>query len=55
MKIALFSDIHSNLPALEAFFKDVENHQPDVLYCLAFCYKAWQSSFLNPFVFLQIH
>ena len=24
MKIALFSDIHANLPALEAFFKDVE-------------------------------
>ena len=24
MKIALFSDIHSNLPALEAFFKDLE-------------------------------
>jgi len=24
MKIALFSDIHANLPALEAFFNDVE-------------------------------
>lgn len=24
MKIALFSDIHANLPALEAFFEDVE-------------------------------
>ncbi len=23
MTIALFSDIHANLPALEAFFKDV--------------------------------
>ena len=24
MKIALFSDIHANLPALEAFFKEVK-------------------------------
>ncbi len=24
MKIALFSDIHANLPALEAFFEDVK-------------------------------
>nr|WP_286944175.1 hypothetical protein [Allomuricauda sp.] len=24
MKIALFSDIHANLPALEAFFNDLE-------------------------------
>lgn len=34
MKIALFSDIHANLPALEAFFKDVEGRQPDAIYCL---------------------
>jgi len=25
MKIALFSDIHANLPTLEAFFKDIES------------------------------
>ena len=29
MKIALFSDIHANLPALEAFFADVEKRNPD--------------------------
>lgn len=34
MKIALFSDIHANLPALEAFFKDVDEHNPDAIYCL---------------------
>jgi predicted phosphodiesterase len=34
MKIALFSDIHANLPALEAFFSDVEARKPDATYCL---------------------
>ncbi|RXG32354.1 metallophosphoesterase family protein [Leeuwenhoekiella marinoflava] len=34
MKIALFSDIHANLPALEAFFADVEKREVDALYCL---------------------
>jgi len=34
MKIALFSDIHANLPALEAFFKDVEKRNIDSIYCL---------------------
>lgn len=34
MKIALFSDIHANLPALEAFFKDVDGRNPDSIYCL---------------------
>jgi putative phosphoesterase len=49
MKIALFSDIHSNLPALEAFFKDVENHQPDVLYCLGDLvgYNIWPNEVIH--------
>jgi putative phosphoesterase len=34
MRIALFSDIHANLPALEAFFKDVDSRQVDLMYCL---------------------
>lgn len=34
MKIALFSDIHSNIPALEAFFEDVETRNIDSIYCL---------------------
>jgi putative phosphoesterase len=34
MRIALFSDIHANLPALEAFFEDVDRRKPDAIYCL---------------------
>ncbi|HEY4335327.1 MAG TPA: metallophosphoesterase family protein [Puia sp.] len=34
MKIALFSDIHANLPALEAFFASVDEQRPDAIYCL---------------------
>jgi predicted phosphodiesterase len=34
MRIALFSDIHANLPALDAFFKDVEARNTDAIYCL---------------------
>jgi len=28
MKIALFSDIHANLPALEACFADIDSRNP---------------------------
>jgi predicted phosphodiesterase len=34
MTIALFSDIHANLPALEAFFEDLDRRQVDQVYCL---------------------
>jgi putative phosphoesterase len=34
MKIALFSDVHANLPAFEAFLKDMDTRQPDAVYCL---------------------
>jgi putative phosphoesterase len=34
MRIAIISDIHSNLPALEAVLADVARQQPDRLYCL---------------------
>ncbi|RYY57925.1 MAG: metallophosphoesterase [Chitinophagaceae bacterium] len=34
MKIILFSDIHANLPALEAFFEDIKKHNADSIYCL---------------------
>lgn len=34
MRIALFSDIHANLPALEAVMNDMDKRQPDVVYCL---------------------
>lgn len=34
MKIALFSDIHANIDALNEVLKDIESKKPDVLYCL---------------------
>ena len=34
MKIALFSDIHANLPALEACLQSMEAQKPDAIYCL---------------------
>lgn len=32
--VTIFGDIHANLPALEAVFRDIEAHQLDNLYCL---------------------
>ncbi len=34
MKIALFSDIHANLPALQAVLADIDSRNPDLIYCL---------------------
>jgi putative phosphoesterase len=34
VKIALFSDIHGNLPALEAVLRDIETFKPDAVFCL---------------------
>ena len=34
MKIAFFSDIHANLPALEAVLADIDAQKPDFIYCL---------------------
>jgi predicted phosphodiesterase len=49
MKIALFSDIHANLPALEAVFNDLENRQPDAVYCLGDLvgYNIWPNEVIN--------
>ncbi|MBW8682834.1 metallophosphoesterase family protein [Chitinophaga rhizophila] len=49
MKIALFSDIHANLPALEAFFKDVDGRNPDAIYCLGDLvgYNIWPNEVIN--------
>lgn len=34
MQLAIFSDVHANLPALEAVLADVDARQPDTVYCL---------------------
>ncbi|WP_221392133.1 metallophosphoesterase [Dyadobacter sp. NIV53] len=49
MKIALFSDIHANLPALEAFFKDVETRDTDAIYCLGDLvgYNIWPNEVVD--------
>ncbi|PZR21029.1 MAG: YfcE family phosphodiesterase [Citrobacter freundii] len=49
MKIALFSDIHANLPALEAFFKDLDSRKPDTVYCLGDLvgYNIWANEVVN--------
>ena len=49
MKIALFSDIHANLPALEAFFADVDTKQHDAFYCLGDLvgYNIWSNEVIN--------
>lgn len=49
MKIALFSDIHANLPALEAFFADVDQRRPDMLYCLGDLvgYNIWPNEVIQ--------
>ncbi|AKD04549.1 metallophosphoesterase family protein [Pontibacter korlensis] len=43
MKIAFFSDVHANLPALEAILQDMNQKQPDMVYCLGDLvgYNVW--------------
>ncbi|WP_207421034.1 metallophosphoesterase family protein [Desertivirga brevis] len=43
MKIVLFSDVHANLPALDAFFKDIDTKEYDAIYCLGDLvgYNVW--------------
>lgn len=49
MKIALFSDIHANLPALEAFFKDADSRNIDAIYCLGDLvgYNIWPNEVID--------
>jgi putative phosphoesterase len=49
MKIALFSDVHANLPALESFFEDVETRKPDAIYCLGDLvgYNIWPNEVIT--------
>ncbi len=49
MKIALFSDVHANLPALQSFFKDADSRNPDAIYCLGDLvgYNIWPNEVVN--------
>jgi predicted phosphodiesterase len=49
MKIALFSDIHANLPALEAFFASIGEQKPDAIYCLGDLvgYNVWPNEVID--------
>jgi putative phosphoesterase len=49
MKIALFSDIHANLPALEALFSDIDSRKPDAIFCLGdfVGYNIWPNEVIN--------
>jgi len=49
MKIALFSDVHANLPALEACLKSLDEQKPDAIYCLGDLvgYNIWANEVVN--------
>ena len=49
MKIALFSDIHSNLPSSEACLKSIDEQKPDAIYCLGDLvgYNIWPNEVIN--------
>src|SRR5476651_794229 len=49
MKIALFSDIHANLPALEAVLADIGTKKPDAIFCLGDLvgYNIWPNEVIN--------
>lgn len=49
MKLALFSDIHANLPALEAVLADIDQRSPDGIYCLGDLvgYNIWPNEVIN--------
>jgi len=49
MTIALISDIHANLPALEAVMKDIGDRLPDAVYCLGDLvgYNVWPNEVIE--------
>ncbi len=49
MRIALFSDIHANLPALEACLQSIEEKQPDAIFCLGDLvgYNIWPNEVIQ--------
>jgi len=49
MRIALFSDVHANLPALQAALKSIEEQKLDAIYCLGDLvgYNIWANEVIN--------
>lgn len=49
MRIALFSDVHANLPALEACLKSIDEQNVDAVYCLGDLvgYNVWPNEVIN--------
>lgn len=49
MRVALFSDIHGNLPALEAVLSDIDKYRPDEIYCLGdlLNFAPWTNEIVN--------
>jgi putative phosphoesterase len=49
MRIALFSDVHANLPALEACLADIDRRKPDAIYCLGDLvgYNIWPNEVID--------
>ncbi|GHA60671.1 metallophosphoesterase family protein [Pontibacter akesuensis] len=49
MKIAFFSDVHANLPALEAVLQDIGEQQVEAVYCLGDLvgYNVWANEVVN--------
>lgn len=49
MKIALLSDIHANLPAMEAALANIDTRKPDAVYCLGDLvgYNVWPNEVIH--------
>jgi predicted phosphodiesterase len=49
MTIAFFSDVHGNLPALEAVLADMDRRRPDMIFCLGDLvgYATWPNEVVN--------
>ena len=49
MRIALFSDVHANLPALESCLKSIDQQGADAIYCLGDLvgYNTWPNEVIN--------
>jgi predicted phosphodiesterase len=49
MRIALFSDVHANLPAFEAFLADLDSRKVDAVYCLGdlIGYNIWPNEVIT--------